>query len=218
VVFIATPIKTHFEVAKKCLEQGKNVFLEKPMATRKKECEILIDLADRNGLSLYTDYLEMTAPSRLKMVELLPEIGKIETVLGRTIQKSNLYNIDWQLTCHQISMLSLFVNLDNIKLSKMKSIETVRFIIIDGKLRGEIFIYIDCEDRYKSFKLWGKRGYLEYDKSFGVECNGERYYFDENNNIDYSIQKFIKILHGEPSNSEVAMQITEIIENGLSSM
>ena len=39
-VIIATPTHTHFEIAKYCLEQGKHVFLEKPMCSSLNEGQI----------------------------------------------------------------------------------------------------------------------------------------------------------------------------------
>ena len=44
-VVIATPVKTHFSLAKASLLAGKHVLIEKPMATSSRECEELI--ADR---------------------------------------------------------------------------------------------------------------------------------------------------------------------------
>ena len=41
-VYIASPDKTHYRLAKLALEKGYNVLLEKPMATTAKECIALI--------------------------------------------------------------------------------------------------------------------------------------------------------------------------------
>jgi len=44
-VVIATPTNTHYEIAKQCLQQGKHVLVEKPLALTVKKCGILINLA-----------------------------------------------------------------------------------------------------------------------------------------------------------------------------
>ncbi len=51
-VVVATPVKTHFEIAKRALQAGKHVFVEKPLTTNSLECVELIRLATDNDLIL----------------------------------------------------------------------------------------------------------------------------------------------------------------------
>jgi hypothetical protein len=51
-VIIATPAATHAELAIRCLEAGKPVLVEKPLATTWQDCVRVIDLAERKGLPL----------------------------------------------------------------------------------------------------------------------------------------------------------------------
>lgn len=51
-VIVNTPINTHFEFAKKALEAGKNVLIEKAFTTTSKEAEELDALAKKNHLKL----------------------------------------------------------------------------------------------------------------------------------------------------------------------
>ncbi len=55
-VFIATPGNTHFDLTKKALEKGKNVFVEKPIAFTVNEVEELIQIAGQQGLLLHVDH------------------------------------------------------------------------------------------------------------------------------------------------------------------
>src|SRR5215212_9868723 len=48
-VVIATPASTHFELAKKALENGKHVLIEKPMTSGIGEAVELIELATKKG-------------------------------------------------------------------------------------------------------------------------------------------------------------------------
>jgi predicted dehydrogenase len=213
VFFIATPINTHYEIASQCLKTGRHVFLEKPMATKVKECDKLINLAEKKKAILYTDYLEMTAPSRLHMQLLLPKIGKIITITGRTLQKSPLTNIDWQLTCHQISMLSLFINLNNIKFTKCKSINTISLIMFHGEHQGILFSNIDYPEKIKEFVIEGTKGIIKYNMNKGIYLNDTLYLYDESNNIDHSIQNFITAIHTGYSPTMIPRKITEIISS-----
>ena len=56
-VIIATPVSTHFHMAKAALNAGKHTLVEKPLASTSEECKILIDLADKNKLILQVDHI-----------------------------------------------------------------------------------------------------------------------------------------------------------------
>lgn len=52
IVSIITPPASHKEIAVYCLEAGKHVLVEKPMASSLEECQAMIDAAERNGKKL----------------------------------------------------------------------------------------------------------------------------------------------------------------------
>jgi len=56
-VVIATPTASHFEIAKACLENKKDVLCEKPLAIRTEESEELIELAEINGCLLMVGHV-----------------------------------------------------------------------------------------------------------------------------------------------------------------
>src|SRR3989304_3027736 len=53
---IATPISTHFDLAKACLTYGKHVLIEKPMATTSAQARELIRLAKGHAKVLRVDH------------------------------------------------------------------------------------------------------------------------------------------------------------------
>lgn len=61
--FVCTPTTTHFDIAKKLLEQKKNVFVEKPMTYISKEGEELVRLAKKNKVVLTSGYIERFNPA-----------------------------------------------------------------------------------------------------------------------------------------------------------
>ena len=54
-VAIATPVHTHFPIAKACLEKGRHVLVEKPLASTVMEGEELVSLAEQKRLQLMCD-------------------------------------------------------------------------------------------------------------------------------------------------------------------
>jgi len=61
--FVCTPTSTHFDLAKKLLEQKKNVFVEKPMTYFSNEGEDLLKLAKKNKVILTSGYIERFNPA-----------------------------------------------------------------------------------------------------------------------------------------------------------
>ncbi|HXB12183.1 MAG TPA: Gfo/Idh/MocA family oxidoreductase [Bacteroidia bacterium] len=78
-VVIATPVSSHFPLAKKALENGKHVLLEKPMASTVAEGEELIKLAEKKGLRLMVDhtFLYTGAVTKIKQLIDAGDIGNI---------------------------------------------------------------------------------------------------------------------------------------------
>ena len=52
-IFIATPVKSHFELCKYFLSQGKRVFCEKPLVSSEEEAQQLYEIAEKNNTYLY---------------------------------------------------------------------------------------------------------------------------------------------------------------------
>lgn len=52
VVYVATPIKQHYENIKLCLENNKNVICEKPFTENVEQMTELYEIAKRNGCFL----------------------------------------------------------------------------------------------------------------------------------------------------------------------
>lgn len=56
-VFVCTPACTHYEIVKRLLNSGKNVFCEKPLSLNPAESIELIKIAHENGVVLFVDYI-----------------------------------------------------------------------------------------------------------------------------------------------------------------
>jgi predicted dehydrogenase len=78
-IAIATPVSTHYELARQALEAGKHVLVEKPMATSCEEAERLIELAERRGLVLMVDHTFVYTGSVQRIKQLVDdgELGRL---------------------------------------------------------------------------------------------------------------------------------------------
>ena len=86
-VVIATPVPTHYALAKQALEAGKHVFVEKPPAMRAAEMDELVALADARDLVLMPGHLLLYHPGVLKVKELIDkgDLGEVLCVYGNRV-------------------------------------------------------------------------------------------------------------------------------------
>jgi predicted dehydrogenase len=109
-VVVATPVPTHYELAKQALEAGKHVFVEKPPAMRGEEMEELVALAEERERVLMPGHLLLYHPG-LRMVKELVDsgaLGEVACVYGNRqnlgVIRSN-ENALWSLGVHDLSVI-----------------------------------------------------------------------------------------------------------------
>ena len=88
-IMLATPISTHFDLGRKCLEAGKNVFIEKPMAATVEECEGLIAVAKEQDRLLMPGHTFVYSPPVTKIKEML-DAGEVGDLHFGTSTRVNL--------------------------------------------------------------------------------------------------------------------------------
>jgi D-xylose 1-dehydrogenase (NADP+, D-xylono-1,5-lactone-forming) len=79
-VYISLPNSLHHPWTMRALAAGKHVLCEKPYSRRPDEVETAFDAADRAGLVLSEAFMWRHHPQALRIVELLPELGGLQTV------------------------------------------------------------------------------------------------------------------------------------------
>jgi predicted dehydrogenase len=109
-VVIATPVRFHYEMAKACLQAGKHVFVEKPMARTTAEGEELVELARENGLVLMVGHTFLFSPAVRRMKEIIDagDIGDIQYISARRLNLGLFQkdiNVAWDLAPHDISII-----------------------------------------------------------------------------------------------------------------
>ena len=114
-IVIATPVSTHFDLAKKALQQGKHVLIEKPMTATVAEAQELIDIAAKKGLSIMVDHTFLYTGAVKKIKELI-DSGVVGQPRYFDSSRINLglfqfdINVLWDLAAHDISILLYLIN------------------------------------------------------------------------------------------------------------
>jgi len=109
-VALATPLFTHYPLAKLALEADKHVLIEKPLATSVKECEELAALAADRKRMVMVDHTFVFTGAVRKIHEII-EAGQLGRLLYFDSVRINLglfqpdFNVVWDLAPHDISIM-----------------------------------------------------------------------------------------------------------------
>jgi predicted dehydrogenase len=109
-VVAAVQAENHFEVAKKALDAGKHVYVEKPLTLVAEEAKNLIELSKDKGLKLMVGHLLVYHPA-VTYVKDLMDAGQIGNPYYMYTQRVNLgivrqnENAWWSLAPHDISVI-----------------------------------------------------------------------------------------------------------------
>lgn len=109
-VVIATPTKTHFNLARRALDNGLHTFVEKPLATSGNECADLIELAAAKEKVLFVGhvFLYSAAVAKLKDTVSSGELGEICYISSTRLNLGPVrrdVNALWDLAPHDISII-----------------------------------------------------------------------------------------------------------------
>lgn len=144
-VGVCTHVSAHYPLAKKALEAGKHVLVEKPLTAKVEEAEELVDLAKKNGKVLMVDHtFEYTAGVN-KMKEII-ESGLLGDILYVHCSRLNLgifqrdINVVWDLAPHDLSVILYATGL------KPKSVRTVGMKLLHPKVEDAAFVTLKCGD------------------------------------------------------------------------
>ena len=121
-VAIVTPVSTHYELARKALENGKHVFVEKPFTATSVQALELIELAETKKLKLMVDHTFLFTGSVRKIKELMTDnvLGKIfyyDSIRVNLGLFQHDINVIWDLAPHDFSIMSYLIDEQPVTLS-----------------------------------------------------------------------------------------------------
>jgi predicted dehydrogenase len=109
-VAVVTPVWTHFELAKKALQNGKHVFVEKPFTSTSQQAEELIELAAKKNLQIMVDHTFLFTGAVKKIRELVDK-GALGSLYYFDSTRVNLglfqhdVSVVWDLAPHDLSIM-----------------------------------------------------------------------------------------------------------------
>lgn len=110
-IVIATNPASHYELAKKSLQNGKHTLVEKPLVTEISQAEDLQEIAEKNKLVLMVDHTFMYNGVVRKMKQIIDseDIGDVKYIDATRINLGvfqNDINVLWDLATHDLSIVN----------------------------------------------------------------------------------------------------------------
>lgn len=181
-IAIATPVSSHYPLAKACLEGGKHVLVEKPLTGKISQAEELVDIADKKGLVLFTGHTFIYNAAVQKMRELIEaeELGETYYVSSVRVNLGLFQediNVIWDLAPHDISIMNFIFGCDPVTVCTYaksyirKGIEDVAFLVLQYPKNIIAHIHVSWLDpcKIRRTTLVGSKKMLVYDDTSTLE-------------------------------------------------
>jgi predicted dehydrogenase len=113
-IVIATPLATHYALARAAIERGKHVLVEKPLAGTRAEAEELAALADARGVRLMVDHT-FVYNGAVRKIRAIVNAGELGDLLYLDSVRVNLglfqqdTNVIWDLAAHDVAILDYLI-------------------------------------------------------------------------------------------------------------
>lgn len=142
-VVIATPVASHYAIARRALEHGKHVLVEKPLCRASGECDELITLAARRRLTLMVDHTFLFTGAVRKLRELARSgaLGKISYYDSLRVNLGLFQpdvNVLWDLAPHDFSILDHVIGAEPIH------VEATGYCHVNAALPDIAYVTLHC--------------------------------------------------------------------------
>ncbi len=150
---IATPVITHYEIAKKVIKAGKNLLIEKPLALLVDEASELVSLAKENDINAMVGHVLLFHPAIIKIKTMIEngDIGDLQYIYSNRLNLGKVRteeNVFWSLAPHDIAIFQYIIGSIPEKISAngssflQKGIpdSTITQLEYKNGLKGHIFV------------------------------------------------------------------------------
>ena len=234
IIFIITPLSTHFDIAYKALKFNKNVFIEKPATNSFAQTKKLIELSNKIDKKLITDFPYVYSDSINSLRSIISKnkiIHKVEinfSQFGR-FDRGDVIDL---LGAHALSIIHHLFDLKRIyfkknKLSKIiskKFPESREFNFTSNKIEFDIKLNLLSPNKTRLMTIYGSENIIqwspdsEYSVSYCILKNFSKngvikHKYDEANSLINVIKYTIDVLRNKTqTNNELSLKVQKSIE------
>jgi predicted dehydrogenase len=179
---IATPVSSHYPVAREALEAGKHVFVEKPLAQSVDEGTKLVELAKRKERVLMVGhtFVYTAAVNKVKDLILDGELGDVYYVATSRVNLGIFQediNVVWDLAPHDVSIMNYVLNARPLSVSAIgqsyirPGIEDVAFLLLRYPQSTIANVHVSWlnPNKIRSTTVVGSKKMLVYDDVSSLE-------------------------------------------------
>lgn len=173
---IATPAGMHYELARKAILAGKDVFVEKPMALTTAEAKDLIKLAKTKNKIIMVGHILQYHGAVIKLKKIISEgrLGCIRYIYSNRLNIGKFRteeNILWSFAPHDISVMLMLVGGEPLSINSFggdylsKGINDVTMTTLEfkNKIKGHIFVSWLHPYKEQKFVVVGSKGMAVFD-------------------------------------------------------
>lgn len=182
-VAIATPVSSHYPIARQALEAGKHVFVEKPLTDRTTHAQRLVRLARNKNLRLMVDHIFVYSPAVQKIHRIIQsrQLGQlyyfdsVRINLG-LFQKD--VNVIWDLAPHDFSIMDFLVDRKPLSVSttalkhiRKAGLEDIAYITVrySDNFIGHVHVNWLAPAKIRLTLIGGSKQMVIYDDSNPIE-------------------------------------------------
>ena len=185
-VYLPLPPSLHFEWARKALENGKHVFLEKPSAVCYKETENLVKLASEKGLALRENYMFTEHPQLQAIKDILRkgEIGELRLIRiafgfprrqGQDFRYNKALGGGSLLDCggYTVKLASILLGTQvqcqyaNLFQDNFSDVDLYGSAVIENEKKQVVQLSFGMDNAYKcEVEIWGQKGSVRSPRIF----------------------------------------------------
>jgi UDP-N-acetylglucosamine 3-dehydrogenase len=175
-VSVCVPTTMHLEVATACMQRGKHVLLEKPIAPTLDESRAIQQCARASNVQLMVGHIERFNPAVQKTKELIMkgEIGEVVTIMARRVgvfpPQIRDANIAVDLAIHDLDIISFLLDAQptEVMFGKKRNHIELREDSVEFFLRyPQATAYVQANwitpVKIRKLNITGTEGYLEMD-------------------------------------------------------
>jgi predicted dehydrogenase len=163
-VVVASSAVTHYDLAKRALEAGKDVFVEKPLALSYRDAAEVVELAERRQRILMVGHLMLYHPVSQQLRQLIQsgELGEVYYIYSQRVNLGQVRrdeNALWSFGPHDLSIIFYLLGQEPTDISArgqtylQEGIEDVVFVSLNFPNRVSAHIHLSWLDPHKLRKI-----------------------------------------------------------------
>ena len=202
-VIIASGAETHHDIGTQCLEAGKHCLVEKPLTLNSDEAIGLMEVAERNKLTLMVGHLLLYHPAvnRIRTEILSGSVGQVLYLYSQRVNLGTIRreeNAFWSLAPHDISVMLYLTG------QYPTSVSAVGGKFISRNLPDVVFYHLEFESgllahghvswldphKMRKFTIVGSKKMIIFDD---MEVTGKVKIFDKGVGVDVGVGDLLSL-------------------------